>query len=169
MGRRLLAQPIVIEVFTGRGNIYMTIDFSLPAEKADFKVVFWGQATAGVSRAELASGFAKLFKVRSEQQLKRFFTGRLVILKSGLTEAKARAYVRAIEAIGGACRIERNQLATLDGELARRHKPSFLRAGLSSDQMSLAPIEHRLPDAKAKITQTEKRTVFEAREVNSRF
>ena len=146
----------------------MTIDFSLPSPQADFKVVFWGQANHGVERSDLAQGFAKLFKLRSNEQLKRFFSGRVVVLKSGLTEAQARAYVRAIEAIGGRCRIEKNQLVRLEGELAKRQKPSFMRAGLNADQMSLAPIEHQLPEAKP-VARVERRSMFEAREVNGRF
>ena len=146
----------------------MTIDFSLPSPPADFKVVFWGQANHGVDRVTLAQSFAKLFKVRSNEQLNRFFTGRLVVLKSGLTERQARAYVRAIEAIGGQCRIEKNQLVRLEGELARRQKPSFMRAGLSADEMSLAPTEQQLAETKS-AAYVEKRHMFEAREVNRRF
>lgn len=132
-----------------------------------YKVVFWGQPHADVSQSDLASRFAILFKVHSQEQLKRFFTGRIVVLKSGLSEAQARAYVIALERIGGQARMEKNQVVRLEGELARRHAPSFLTNDLNAEQMSLTPIDK--PVSAPESASSGSRSMFEAREVNSRF
>lgn len=105
----------------------------------NYKVVFWGQAAVGVPRQQLATRFAQMFRIRSAEQLKPFFSGRLKVLKSGLTEAQARTYAAALEAIGAVCRVECTQVLALEGELAHRHRPSFLQPGLTADEMTLAP------------------------------
>lgn len=137
---------------------------------ASFKVVFWGQPAAGVTQQDLAQRFARLFKIRSAQQLQRFFSGRIQVLKSGLTEAQARSWSRALSAIGAQCRVERNQVIGLQGEVAQRDVPSFLQPGLTADQMSMSAIEPETPDLRRQVAQREpsSKSRFEARDVSGR-
>ena len=144
-----------------------------PANGGQFKVVFWGQAAAGVARKQLIERFIALFKLKHPSQAQRFFSGRMSVLKSGLTEAQAKAFARALEGIGGVCRVERTQVVRLEGELARRHRPSFLQPGLSSDDMSLTPkmVEPVLKPGSREVEPQapNRKSVFEARDVSGGF
>lgn len=143
------------------------------ANGGQFKVVFWGQPADGIARKQLIERFIALFKLREPAQAQRFFSGRLLVLKSGLSEAQAKAYARAVQAIGGVCRIERTQVVKLDGELARRHRPTFLQPGVSADDMSLAPMaaEPVLKPGARELAPREptRKSLFEARDVSGGF
>lgn len=156
---------MLFEVHTGRGNCVMSKNSS----SKSFKVVFWGQAAQGVSRKQLISAFIKLFKLRDPKFAQRYFSGRMTVLKSGLSEAQARAYVRAIKAIGGVARIEACQLVNLEGELARRHRPSFLQPGVCADEMELVkdPAVPRLKPGTRQVVVREPncKSIFQARDL----
>lgn len=143
------------------------------AKGGQFKVVFWGQPADGVARKQLIERFITLFKLRDPRQAQRFFSGRLVVLKSGLSETQAKAFSRAVQGIGGVCRVERTKVVKLDGELARRHRPSFLQPGLCADDMSLAPkfSEPPVKPGTREITPGEptRKSLFEARDVSGGF
>lgn len=133
-----------------------------PTTDTGFKVVFWGQPAAGVRREVLAKAFAKQFRVRSLTRLRHFFTGRLVVLKEGLSESRARQLVRLVESIGGVCRMERCQSIQLQGELAERHTPSFLQADFDASQLAL------VQEAPEPAPVVDRRNPFEARELQGR-
>ena len=141
--------------------------------QGQYKIIFWGQPEDGVGRKLLAERFIALFRLRDPSQARRFFSGRMVVLKSGLSEAQARTFAQALRDIGGVCRIERTQAVQLDGELARRRRPSFMEPGVSSDQMSLAPLEQErpLPEGARDVSGREpnRKSVFEARDVSGGF
>ncbi|MBB3167842.1 hypothetical protein [Simiduia aestuariiviva] len=127
-----------------------------------YKVVFWGQVQPTVTRSEFAKRFARFFNVRNLTHLRQYFTGRLMVLKSGLTEAQAQGLATRIKQFGGVCRVECYARASLDGELALRHRPSFLQPDFDVSQLSLTPMEAPV------VTAPARRNPFEAREVTQR-
>ncbi|UTA46755.1 hypothetical protein L1F30_11335 [Simiduia sp. 21SJ11W-1] len=127
-----------------------------------YKVVFWGQGCEGVSRNALAKAFARQFKIRSLNRLRHYFTGRLVVLKDGLPEARARALVELIKSLGGECRMEQCGCLQLQGEPARRQTPSFLQKDFDPSQLALAPQVQEAPTAAAGVAR---RNPFEARDL----
>ncbi|AFU98275.1 hypothetical protein [Simiduia agarivorans] len=143
------------------------------ANGGHFKVVFWGQPADGVARKQLIERFIALFKLREPGQAQRFFSGRLVVLKSGLSESQAKAFARAVQGIGGVCRVEKTQVVKLDGELARRHRPSFLQPGLCADDMSLAPKFSEPParpgTREISTGEPTRKSLFESRDVSGGF
>lgn len=134
------------------------------SSSGQFKVVFWGQPQAGVARNLLAKRFAQQFKISDLARLRYYFSGRLVTLKAGLSEARARQLCEQLQRMGAQCRIECCQAVRLDGELAERHVPSFLASTLDADHLSLSPLEETVaPPAPVR------RNPFAARDVSDAF
>lgn len=74
---------------------------------ATYRVVFWGQVDPGLSRKEVALKFARQFRVRNVHQLKHLFSGRVLTLKRGLSESRARRFSQVMTGLGVVCRLER--------------------------------------------------------------
>ena len=72
-----------------------------------YRVVFWGDVVAGLSRRDVALKFARQFRIRSVKQLQRIFSGRLLTLKRQLSEAQAQRFCQVLSDLGALCRMER--------------------------------------------------------------
>ena len=64
-----------------------------------FRIVFSGELLAGFEGAQVKEQFAKRFGV-SDERIARVFDGSRVVLKRGLDERQADAYVRQLETLG---------------------------------------------------------------------
>lgn len=71
---------------------------------ADFEVVFQGQVQPGLDPAQVRARIGQLFQV-DERQVGILFSGRRVVIKSGLDEQTAQRYRQAIERAGARCEI----------------------------------------------------------------
>lgn len=74
---------------------------------ATYRVVFWGETDLLRSRREVALKFARRARIRSVKQLRYLFSGRLLTLKRGLSEAQARLFSEQLMDLGLVCRLER--------------------------------------------------------------
>jgi hypothetical protein len=70
-----------------------------------FQVVFNGELAPGIDRADAEKGIAKLFKA-SPAQVAQFFSGKRVVVKSGVNSQVARKYQLAFEKVGAVCSVE---------------------------------------------------------------
>lgn len=71
-----------------------------------YKVVFWGGIRAGCDKASVVRQFAERFKLSDRKQLQHFFSGRIVALRSGISQAKAVKLATTLRELGAECRIE---------------------------------------------------------------
>ncbi len=105
-----------------------------------YRIVFWGQCAQGYEVGKVAVAFTKRFKIKSSRYLSQLFSGKVVTLKSGLTEEGANRYVAAIEAMGGICRKESERKNYFEeSEFKQRNSVSFLDEDFDPSTLSLAP------------------------------
>lgn len=71
-----------------------------------YRVVFWGEVMLGRAQDDVSRQFAKWFKIEDSRKLKQVFSGRLLVLKKGLSYQDATLYSDVIRGIGAMCRIE---------------------------------------------------------------
>ena len=71
---------------------------------AGFEVVFQGQVQPGLDPAQVRARIGQLFQV-DERQVEMLFSGRRIVIKSGLDEQAAQRYRQAIERAGAQCEL----------------------------------------------------------------
>jgi len=103
------------------------------------QVVFYGETLSGKAVEEVQQKVAALFKL-SDQQAKVFFSGKRVVIKSGLTEAKATQYLKALEKAGAKAQIESADAAPSPSQPAQAPaKPKVQPEASASSQSQSAP------------------------------
>lgn len=76
-----------------------------------YRVVFWGEVMLGRAGEDVARQFAKWFKIEDSRKLRQVFSGRLLVLKKGLSYQDATLYSDVIRGLGAMCRIEPERIA----------------------------------------------------------
>lgn len=90
-----------------------------------YDVIFTGKVMVGTTEEDFKRGLMALYKIKDETRLKKFFTGRPVLVDRNISHRKARRYMSAFEKMGGICRIRR----TSDGMTTELHSQVSLVIG----------------------------------------
>lgn len=101
-----------------------------------YQIVFSGQLEPGVDKADAEQGIAKLFKANASQ-LALFFSGKRVVVKSGVPAAVAAKYELAFKKVGAVCSVEPLPSGAQSSHTQPSQAPSKLAAN-SSDSKSEA-------------------------------
>lgn len=130
---------------------------------ATYRVVFWGEVAPQLSRREVALKFSRRFRIRSAKQLKYLFSGRLLPLKRGLTEAEARRFRQVVTDLGAVCRLERE----VDRAWSHREPPEQPRhtASIRFDLQGLSALDFSDSAPAAAIDAEPVRDPFGARDL----
>jgi hypothetical protein len=81
---------------------------------SDCQVVFYGELQPGQEASAVRQKVAVLFKA-SDQQIAAFFSGKRVVVKSGLPRQKAEQYLSALANAGAVAHIETSSAAASEG------------------------------------------------------
>jgi len=87
-----------------------------------YKIVFRGELAVGLSTEDVAANLKERFKF-SDAALARLFSGRAMVLKSGMDDATARKYARALDEAGACCTVEPMEAATSSPQPATAVSP----------------------------------------------
>ena len=132
-------------------------------ENATYKVVFWGEVLLGQSRQQVADRFAQCFKLKDKKVLSRLFSGRLTILKKGISEVEARQYCEAIRSLGAVCRLERECVILTPRPVHSTGRDTLLEERSSAVRAT----DLRLVGEDEDEPERERRNPFAARDISS--
>ena len=102
-----------------------------------YRIVFRGELVAGVSRAEAEANLKSRFKY-SDSALAKLFTGKGVVLKSGMDQSTAEKYEKALAGVGLVCEVQSTEAI----EVAEPERPTPV---VDVEPVSVAPVAQEEP------------------------